>query len=99
VADPTNTEPGARLHSPDEAHTWVRELLADVRLARAQCDRVLDAKQLKRAYHVYLTKHGAALGSVMALYRCGMLSTEGYHQFRREILATLTSTIVEVEAP
>jgi len=92
------TDPGARLDSPEAAATWMRELIADVRLARAECDRVLDTKQLKRAYHVYLTKHGAALGSTMALYRCGMLSTEGYHQFRREILATLTSTIVEVEA-
>jgi hypothetical protein len=88
--------PGGRLTTDEEARGWLLELITTTREARAACDGASSAADMRRLHSRFLVKHGAALGALMTCYRCGLLSDVGYHEMRKEVLDTLTPTVITV---
>jgi len=92
--------PGYRIQTEEEARNWMLELVEGVKAARAQCDIIvparpdIQAETQRRAYRKWLTKHGAALGTLMALHRCGKLGDVAYNELREQVMATMTPTLV-----
>lgn len=95
--------PGHRIETERQGSEWARELVAGVTEARVACDVPAipgmspDAfrREMTRRYHVFLVRHGSALGSLVALHRCGRLGDVAYNTLRERVLATLHATVKE----
>lgn len=92
-------DPGVYLESQSQAVEWMEELVAGVELARVQCDvtypdNKITMQEQRKAYRVFLIRHGAALGTVMALYRCRKLTDNAYKRLRQRVVNTLVPTTV-----
>ena len=98
--DHAESQPGYRIDTEDQARNWMLELIDQVKAARIACDVFLGHAQevtvtaQRRNFRVFLVRHGSALGSLVALHRCGKLSDTAYNEFREIILKTLAPTIV-----
>lgn len=90
-----NDHPGYRIDTEEQARNWVLELVADVELARAECNvvfpdnRARTVEHQRKAYRRFMVKHGGVLGVLMALYRCGKLGDVAYRELRQRALNTL----------
>jgi len=95
---PSTTDPADRLRTEAEAINWVTELLENVRLARMQCDVRIPGddqttvRMQRQAERTWLLRHGAALGSIAALYRVGLLGDVAYAQLRKQVMETMLPT-------
>lgn len=94
--------PGYRLDSEEQARNWVLDLVEGVKKARLDCNIAFpgDASRTvafqRKAFHQFLVRHGAALGTLTALHRCGKLGDVAYNELRAVVLNTLTPTVVGV---
>ena len=92
--------PGYRIDTEEQAKNWIIELVADVELARDDCNVVFPDNQSRtiehqrRSHRRFLVKHGGALGVLMALHRCGKLSDVAYNELRQKVLSTLAPRVV-----
>lgn len=98
--DHAESHPGYRIDTEDQARNWMLELIDQVRSARIACDVFLGhahevtVTAQRRNFRAFLVRHGSALGSLVALHRCGKLSDAAYNECREIILGTLAPTIV-----
>jgi hypothetical protein len=94
--------PGYRIDTEDQARNWVIELVETVKAARRDCnvmypgDQARTAAHQRKAYTAFLMKHGSALGTLMALHRCGKLGDVAYNELRQIAMDTLAATVVGV---
>ena len=92
--------PGYRLDSEEQARNWILELVEGVKVARLDCnvvfpgDAARSVAHQRKAYHQFLVRHGAALGTLTAVHRCGKLGDVAYSELREVVLNTLAPTIV-----
>ena len=99
---PLKDRPDFPIDTEDQAVQWMLELVVDVQGARFDCDvfypgdKTRTVREQKRAERIWLVKHGGALGTVLALFRCGRLSQQAYDKMRKEILDTMVPTVVGV---
>jgi hypothetical protein len=87
--------PGYRITSEAEARNYVVELVAGVKDARAVCDVQPSADLTRKAWVLWMTRHGAALGALTALHRVGKLGDVAYNELRQQVMATMAPTIIE----
>lgn len=98
--------PGYRIDTEEQARNWVMEQVDQVQEARRNCDvRVIVAPggvpdqgmmvdYQRKQYAAFMVKHGAALGMIMALHRCGKLGDVAYNELRQIVINTLVPTVV-----
>jgi len=94
--------PGYHIDTEEQARNWVIELVEVVRTARRDCNTMFPGDQIKtvthqkKAYIAFMMKHGGALGTLMALHRCGKLSDVAYNELRQITMDTLAPTVIGV---
>lgn len=99
--DPLGERPDFKITNRDSARRWIMELVHDVKVARLACNvtpvsaKLITVGEQKRAERIWLVKHGGALGSLMALYRVGLLDDVAYTELRKEVMATLIPTVIQ----
>lgn len=94
--DPTKDAPtGAKITTSEQATAWVEELTHGVVQARAACDAQPSADLARKAWATWMVRHGAALGTLLALHRVGLLSDVAYNVLREKVMATMMPTVVE----
>ena len=92
--------PGYRLESEDQIKNWILELVEESVRARDACnvefpgDRMATITHQRKAYAIFMVKHGAALGALLAFHRSGKIGDVLYNEMRERVLATLAPTIV-----
>ena len=92
--------PDFEITSEEQARNWVMDLVKDVEDARQQCnvsvpgDQVTTASLQRKAYRIYLVRHGGALGTLTALHRCRKLNDVAYMELRQRVMLTLVPTVV-----
>ena len=96
----TDDHPGHRIDTEEQARKWLLQLVDELKTARIACDVFMfkvgsmTVRQQQKNYNTFMVKHGAALGSLVALHRCGKLSDFAYEELRQTILETLKPTMV-----
>ena len=88
--------PGYRISTEEEARNWMVELTDNVESARQACDLTTVPREQRKAYNIWVTRHGAALGTLTALHRCGMLSDVAYNELRERVMQTMQPTLVDL---
>ena len=90
--------PRYRITTEEQARAWVMELVDGVELARNACDEQATTEKQRKLYTTWLTRHGAALGSITALHRCGRLGDVAYEELRQRVMRTMNPTIITATA-
>jgi len=85
------THPDYQLKSETQARAWVQELLEGQEKDRQACEaaRTVGGATQRKAYTALMVKHGALLGTIVALHRCGLLTDQGYNELRAKAVAVL----------
>ena len=89
-----------QIETEAQAISFMEELVRGVKDSRISCNIAFPGDQSKtvghqrKAYYVYLVKHGAALGALTTLHRCGKLGIVAYNTFREQVMGTLIATVV-----
>lgn len=91
---PLLADPGGLITTSEQALGWVQELITKVKLARVECDTERDVEKVRKAYDKLRVRQGAALGALMALYRCGKLSDLAYNKLYQEALEALVPRLI-----
>jgi hypothetical protein len=97
---PKDSPGGIFIQNAGQAKAWVAELVQGVLAAREACNVVYPndvgatVRGQQRAERTWLLRHGAALGTILALFRCRLLSEAAYTAYRQQIMDTMTPTIV-----
>jgi hypothetical protein len=72
-----------QLRTAEQAQNFVLELVQEMVLARARCTDVQGDESVqyaRRAFWVFLEKHGQVLGAAKALFAAGLLSENLYRE-------------------
>lgn len=92
--------PDFEIVTEEQARNWVLELVAGVEQARADCnvevpgDGAATVTFQRKAFTTWLIRHGSALGTLMALYRCRKLNDSAYEELRKRVMYTMLPTVV-----
>lgn len=78
MPDVGTTLPGPKFTSNEQAEGWAKDLVSQVREARAHCDLETLAANQRKWHHKLLIRYGSAKGVLDALYRCGKINENFY---------------------
>jgi hypothetical protein len=99
AGNPLKEQPDFEITSEEQARNWILELVEGVEQARRDCnvtfpgDQAATVRFQKRAYTTWMIRHGAALGTLLALYRCRRLNDLAYSELRARVMQTMLPTV------
>jgi hypothetical protein len=82
------------LRSEDEARAWVLEQVAQCESTRQSIDASANVRMQRKLFCQWMIYQGRALGSLVALLRCGRISEVAYTELRQRVVETRKPTII-----
>lgn len=88
------------IENEDQARNWILSLIQEVKERRIACDIYIPdgldspAEVQRKNYVKFMLAHGQALGALLTLFKCNMISTVMYNELRQQVLATYVPTVI-----
>jgi len=92
--------PGYEIVTPEQAKNWISVQIEALKKVRLGCiaelpgDKEGTSRFQRKAYRIFLEKHGGVLGMLAILCRCQKLSEEAYNKLRSEAMELLGPSLI-----